>query len=188
MAAILGVLAAAAAGGFRLALPLLVLLLLHRDQTWDHIPLLGRWSPALVLGILTAGAVWELLAPLHPWGVRLWQPVQVLLSPVVGGLLGMMTAQVMGLPRAMHSLLGLVGGALAWLLQLVQMGWFYRRGRFPTWVILAQDGLCALLALVALQAPKQGGLLALMLVWLALRAAKTWQRQFQQHRRPQGPD
>jgi hypothetical protein len=84
--------------------------------------------------------------------------------------------------------MGLMGGALALLLQLVQVGWFYRWGRFPAWVILVQDSLCGLLAVFALQAPQQGGLIALLLLWLALRMSKDWQRQFQRHRRAQAPD
>ncbi|MCS6782673.1 MAG: DUF4126 domain-containing protein [Gloeomargarita sp. SKYBB_i_bin120] len=188
MTAVLAVLAAAAAGGFRLALPLLLILVLRREDTWEQTPVLGQFSPALVLGTLAAGAVWELVAPLHAWGLRLVQPLQVLLSPLVGWLIGVMTAQVMGLPAGLHALMGCVGGALALLLQLVQTGWLYRRGRFPAWVGLAQDGLCALLTVFALQAPTQGGLIALMLMWLALRAAKAWQQQFRRHRRSQGPD
>ncbi|MCS7031505.1 MAG: DUF4126 domain-containing protein [Gloeomargarita sp. SKYG116] len=188
MAAVLAVLAAAAAGGFRLAFPLLLILVLQREEAWEQIPVVGRWSPALTLGLLTSWAVWELIAPLHPWGVRLQQPLQVVLSPPVGWLLGVVTAQLMKMPPGFQNLMGYVGAALALLLQLVQVGWLYRRGTFPLWVVLTQDGLCALLAIFALKAPTQGGLIALMLVWLALRTAKAWQRQFQQHRRPQGPD
>ncbi|WP_448380756.1 DUF4126 domain-containing protein [Gloeomargarita sp.] len=188
MMSILAVLAAAAAGGFRLAMPLLLVLILRREAGWEQVPVLGQFPPAVTLGVLSSWTLWELLALVHPWGVRLTQPLQVLLSPVVGGILGVMTAQLVGMPLPLWEVMGLVGGALALLLQLVQTGWLYRWGRFPTWVILVQDGLCGLLIVFALEAPRQGGLIALLLLWLALRAAKDWQRQFQRHRRPQPPD
>lgn len=188
MIPILAVLAAAAAGGFRLAMPLLLVLVLRREDGWEQVPVLGQFSPAVTLGILSSWTVWELVAPVHPWGVRLVQPLQVVFSPFVGWILGVVTAQVVGIPTGVRDLMGLMGSALALLLQLVQVGWFYRWGRFPAWVILVQDGLCGLLIVFALQAPQQGGLIALMLLWLALRMSKDWQRQFQRHRRPQVPD
>jgi hypothetical protein len=188
MTPILAVLAAAAAGGFRLALPLLLVLILRREDGWEQVPILGQFSPAVTLGILTGWTIWELLAPTYSWGIRLVQPLQVLFSPLVGWILGVMAAQLVGIPPALWNGMGLVGGALALLLQLVQTGWLYRWGRFPAWVILVQDGLCSLLIVFALRAPQQGGLIALMLLWLALRASKDWQRQFQRHRRPQPPD
>jgi hypothetical protein len=188
MIPILAVLAAAAAGGFRLAMPLLLVLILRREDGWEQVPILGQFSPAVTLGILSAWTVWELLVTVQPWGMRLVQPLQVLFSPLVGWILGVMTAQVVGIPTGLWDVMGLMGGALALLLQLVQVGWFYRWGRFPAWVILVQDSLCGLLAVFALQAPQQGGLIALLLLWLALRMSKDWQRQFQRHRRAQAPD
>ncbi|MEN9233685.1 MAG: DUF4126 domain-containing protein [Gloeomargarita sp. DG02_1_bins_92] len=188
MASILAVLAAAAAGGFRLAMPLLFVLILRREDGWEQLPVLGQFSPAVTLGVLTGWTLWELLASAHPWGVRWLQPLQVLLSPWVGWILGVMTAQVMEIPTGLRSLMGLMGSALALLLQLVQVGWLYRWGRFPAWLVLVQDGLCGLLVVFALKAPQSGGLIALMLLWLALRMSKDWQRQFQRHRRAQLPD
>ncbi|MEN9216158.1 MAG: DUF4126 domain-containing protein [Gloeomargarita sp. HHBFW_bins_162] len=188
MIPILAVLAAAAAGGFRLAMPLLLVLVLRREDGWEQVPVLGQFSPAVTLGILTSWTIWELVASAQPWGVRVVQPLQVLFSPVVGWILGVMTAQVVGIPAGLQSVMGLVGSALALLLQLVQVGWLYRWGRFPAWLVLVQDGLCGLLIVFALQAPHQGGLIALMLLWLALRMSKDWQRQFQRHRRAQLPD
>jgi len=39
-----------------------------------------------------------------------------------------------------------------------------------------QDLLCVLLVLFALDAPKQGGLIALLLLWLAIRSSSAWYR------------
>jgi hypothetical protein len=65
---------------------------------------------------------------------------------------------------------------LALVLQLVQAGWFYRLRGLPIWVIFAQDILCITLVVFALDAPQQGGLIALLLLWFAIRSSKEWYR------------
>ena len=73
-------------------------------------------------------------------------------------------------------IIGLVSGLLALVLQLVQVSWFYRLRGLPLWVIFAQDALCIALAIFAFEAPQQGGLIALILLWLAVRSSNKWQR------------
>jgi hypothetical protein len=43
-----------------------------------------------------------------------------------------------------------------------------------------QDFLCVALVLFAFDAPGQGGLIALLLLWMAIRSSATWQRWYQQ--------
>jgi len=63
---------------------------------------------------------------------------------------------------------------LAFVLQLVQVGWFYRLRGLPLWAVFAQDFLCVILVISAVNAPQQGGIIALMLLWLAIRNASEW--------------
>jgi len=42
-------------------------------------------------------------------------------------------------------------------------------------VIFLQDFLCVSLVLFAFDAPEQGGIIALLLLWLAIRSTKEWQ-------------
>ncbi|NEP36889.1 MULTISPECIES: DUF4126 family protein, partial [unclassified Moorena] len=65
---------------------------------------------------------------------------------------------------------------LAFVLQLVQVGWFYRLRGLPLWVVFLQDFLCVVLIILAFDAPEQGGLIALLLLWLAIRSSKHWYR------------
>jgi hypothetical protein len=59
-------------------------------------------------------------------------------------------------------------------LQLVQVGWFYRLKGLPIWAVLLEDILCVLLVLFAFKAPNSGGLIALLLLWLAIRSSQSW--------------
>lgn len=98
--------------------------------------------------------------------------------------MGMAVAKVAGVPIWLVWLLGAIGGTLALVLQLVQVGWAYRLKRIPVWVIFAQDTLCILLVLFALDAPSEGGLIALLLLWLAIRSSKEWHRWYKAQARP----
>lgn len=188
MVAFLGILAAASAAGFRLALPLLVVLLLSDPSRWQDLPVVGAWPPVWVLTGLVIGTILELVIARHPWGQRLLLPLQVLLSPVVGALLGVTLADLAAMPQVASRFMVLSGAGLALILQLVQVGWFYRRGRLPRWVVFGQDSLCALLAVFALKAPHQGGLMALFLLWLAVRISRDWQTRYAQQRGAHPPD
>lgn len=174
MIEILAALSASAAAGMRIALPLLVIGLLQSQSLWSKVPLLSRIHPSVLLCILTSWAVFELLASKQLLGQRLLQVVQLLLSPVVGAIMGITVAQFAQATSAFVWIVGIVGGLVALVLQLVQAGWFFRLRGLPLWVVFIQDILCVALVILALDAPRQGGLIALMLLWLAIRSSKQW--------------
>ena len=174
MLEVLAVLSISAAAGMRIALPLLVIGLLYSDSLWEQMPILSHIPPPLAIGVLVSWSVVELFASKQRIGQRFLQAVAILGSPIVGGMMGLAVAKTMIPAQWLVHLLGLVGGLLALVLQLVQTGWFYRLRRVPVWVIFAQDALCVALVLLALDAPRQGGLIALLLLWLAIRSSKEW--------------
>jgi hypothetical protein len=65
----------------------------------------------------------------------------------------------------------------------VQIGWFYRLRGIPLWIVFIEDALCVFLVVLAFDAPKKGGLIALMLLWLAIRSSKEWQRIYRERKR-----
>lgn len=172
---LLAVLSASAAAGMRIALPLLVIGLSGNDA-WAHVPLLNRVSPSIVLSVLVSWSLVEVFASKNRLGQRVLQVVQLLLSPVVGALMGMTIAQATEASPWLVGLLGGVGGLLAFVLKLVQVGWFYRLQGLPLWLIFAQDALCVCLVVFAFDAPREGGIIALLLLWLAIRSSQAWQR------------
>jgi Domain of unknown function (DUF4126) len=173
---VLAVLAVSAAAGMRSILPLLVIGCLAGSELWSKIPILEHISPQVLLGILVAGSLFELLASKNRTGIRISQSLELMLSPLVGGLLGVAIARATDLNPEMIALLGIVSGLLAFVLQLVQVGWFYRLRGLPLWAIFMQDFLCVLLVVFAINAPQQGGIIALILFWLAIRSASEWRK------------
>ncbi|MDX2100749.1 MAG: DUF4126 domain-containing protein [Leptolyngbyaceae cyanobacterium bins.59] len=190
MIELLAVLSASAAAGMRIALPLLMIGLLQGSNLWSEVPILGRFSPSIVLGILVSWSLLELLASTEALIQRSLQILQLLFSPLVGALMGIVVAKTAGVPIWLIGILGGIGGLLALVLQLVLVGWFYRLRGLPLWVILAQDTLCVVLVLFAFDAPRQGGLIALLLLWLSIRSSKEWRRWYltqsadKKHRHP----
>ncbi|MBD2000763.1 DUF4126 domain-containing protein [Leptolyngbya sp. FACHB-541] len=180
MIELLAALSASAAVGMRIALPLLMIGLLYSDNLWADVPVLSHIPPRIVLGVLVSWSSVELLISKERLGQRFLQIVQLLFSPFVGAIAGITVARSAEVPEAMAMLLGLVGGLFAFVLQLVQVGWFYRLRGLPTWVIFLQDFLCIALVLLAFDAPEQGGLIALLLLWLAIRSSGVWQSWYQQ--------
>lgn len=176
MIELLAALSASAAAGMRIALPLLVIGLLSGEDLWSQVPVLSLIPPPIVLGILVSWSLSEVIFSKDPLGRRAIELTQLLFSPFVGAIMGMAVARAAGIPDWLVWLLGGVGGLLALVLQLVQVGWSYRIRRIPLWVIFAQDALCVLLVLLAIDAPRQGGLIALLLLWLAIRSSKEWHR------------
>jgi hypothetical protein len=176
MIELLAALSASAAAGMRIALPLLVIGLLYGDSLWERVPVLCNIAPPIVLGVLVSWSLAELVISKDRLNQRFLQTIELLCSPFVGAILGMAVAQAAGIATWLVWLLGIVGGLLALVLQLVQLGWLYRLNQVPLWVIFAQDALCVLLVLFALDAPRQGGLIALVLLWLAIRSSKEWRR------------
>jgi hypothetical protein len=73
-----------------------------------------------------------------------------------------------------------VGGLLAFVIKLVQVGWFFRLHGLPIWVTLAEEFLCIILVFFALSAPENGGLIALLLLWLVIRSSNLWRDWYSQ--------
>jgi Domain of unknown function (DUF4126) len=173
MIAILAVLSVSAAAGMRIALPLLVIGLTQSDL-WQQVPLLNLIQPQVVIAILTAWTILELFVSKQLWGQRLLQVVELVFSPLVGAVMAMAVARILQQPTPTIWILGVVGGLFALVLQLVKVGWFYRLKGLPTWAVLMEDVLCVLLVLFAFKAPNSGGLIALLLLWLAIRSSQSW--------------
>ncbi|HEY9699416.1 MAG TPA: DUF4126 domain-containing protein [Trichocoleus sp.] len=184
MIEVLAVLSLSAAAGMRIALPLLLIGLLYRDNLWANMPLLSRIPPGVVLSVLVSWSIVELFLSKGLIGQRILQSVQLVGSPIVGALVGITVGRSAGLDGWLTSLLGVLGSLVALVLQLVQVGWFYRLRGLPVWVIFIQDFLCIILVLLAFDAPTQGGLIALLLLWLTIRSSAEWRRWY----RVQGGD
>jgi hypothetical protein len=179
MVGLLAALSGSAAGGMRIALPLLLIGLLRVDKLWSEIPLLSRVNPQVAICILVSWSLLELFASKTFVGQRVLQVVQIIFSPIVGAIMGIAIAQVSSIDEItahpwMLWIIGIVGGLLALVLQLVQAGWLYRLRSLPMWVIFLQDVLCISLVLFAFDAPRQGALIAMLLLWLAIRSSKEW--------------
>jgi hypothetical protein len=185
IAPLLAVLAASAASGLRLALPLLVISLLHGQSLWSDVPIISAIAPPGVMGILVSWSVLELLAFKDRTGRRLLQSLELLCSPLFGTLTGLALARLFEVPEGLLWMFATVGGLMAFVLQLVQVGWSYRIQHIPIWVICAQDLLCLALVLAALRAPSQGALIAMVLLWLAIRSSKEWHRWYRAQARPE---
>lgn len=174
MIALLAALSASAAAGMRLAMPLLMIGLLQRDDLWSKIPILSHIHPTVLLCILTSWSLFELFASKKLLGQRVLQIFQLILSPIVGAIMGITVAEAAEAPIQFLWIIGIVGGLLALVIQLVLVGWFYRLKGLPLWVVFIEDILCIVLVIFAFDAPPQGGIIALILLWLAIRSSKQW--------------
>ncbi|MEM1368022.1 MAG: DUF4126 domain-containing protein [Cyanobacteria bacterium P01_H01_bin.15] len=181
---ILAVLAASAAAGIRIALPLLMIGLLRQGHWWSEVPLMAHIHPRVLLAILISWSLFELFGSKHLIGQRILQIVDLVLSPVVGACLAIAIAKFTSVEDMALWLLGLIGGLVAFLLKLVTVGWFFRLQRLPYWAVIAQDFLCLILIILAFEAPQQGGLLAMLLLWLALRSANAWKERAVNYQKP----
>lgn len=184
MVELLAALSLAAAAGMRVALPLLLIGLLYSDNLWVNVPILSSIPQPIVLGVLVSWSLVELLISKEPLGMRFLQLVQLMFSPVVGAIAGVTVARTADLDNWLLWVISIVCGLLALVLQLVQVGWFYRLRGMPLWVVFLQDFLCVSLVLFAFDAPQQGGLIALLLLWLAIRSSKEWRRWYQAQANP----
>jgi len=188
MIEILAALSISAAAGIRVALPLLLIGILRSDILWDNMPLLSQVHPSVVVGVLVSWSLVELMLSKDRLMHRFLQSVQLALGPFAGAIAGIGVARTTGIePEWLIPLIGVIGALLALVLQLVQVGWFYRLRKIPLWVIFAQDVVCVALAIFAFDAPQQGGLLALLLLWLAIRSSKEWQRWYRHQAEPDYP-
>jgi len=186
---LLAALSASAAVGMRVAFSLLLLGLFHGYDLWSDVPILSSFYPPLVMGLLVSWALAELLLSKDKVGVRVIQIVQLFMSPLFGAIAGVTFAlPSMQSPEALW-IVAIVSGVLALLLQLVQVGWFYRLRGLPIWAVFLQDFLCVIFLLLAFDAPQQGGLFALIVMWLAFRSSISWQRWCQRPKLlPQPPE
>ncbi len=172
MIEVLAALSASAAAGIRTAIPLLLMGLLQGNILWSQVPILSRVSSPFLLGSLTALSLVEVFASKKMIGQRVLQVVQLVCSPVVGAIMGLAFANTSATNPVW--LLALVGGSLAFILKIVQVGWFFRLRGLPLWAVFIQDFLCVVLVIFAFDAPWQGGLIALLLLWWAIRSGKGW--------------
>ena len=173
---LLAALSASAAVGMRVAFALLLLGIFHGQQLWAHVPLLSRLYPPFVLGVLVSWALAELLLSKDRVGLRVVQIIQLVMSPLFGAIAGIALASQAGYNPQVLWVIGIVSGLLAFVLQIVQVGWFYRLRGLPMWALFLQDFLCVIFLILAFDAPQQGGLFALILMWLAFRSSISWQR------------
>lgn len=179
---ILAVLSIAAATGLRLALPLLLIGVLSGPRLWSQVPLLSEVHPRVVVACLVSWSLAELVLLKKQRVRRIFQSIELLLSPLVGAIAGVTIARTFGdngpWPVLFEPTLlaGVLGALIALVIQLVQLGWLYRFNSPPLWVPFSQDLLCVCLVLFAFDAPQQGGMIALLLIWLALRASTLWRQ------------
>jgi len=176
---LLAVLSVSAAAGFRIALPLLIIGLIS-GELWSRVPLLSALPPTFVIGALVSWSLAELIFSKQLLMQRLLRSGELFLSPLVGAIAGIAVARTFQLELWVTALLGTLGGLLALLIHLMQVGWLYRLRRPAVWLLFAEDFLCVCLVLFAFDAPQQGGLIALLLLWLALRTSQAWRRWYQE--------
>ncbi len=174
MIQILAILSASAASGMRIGLPLMMIGLAYGTQLWSGFPLLSALKPQVIVGILTSLALFELWGTKKLISLRVIQLMQLFLSPVIGAIMAIGVARLINLEFTPMWIIGITGGGFAFLLKVVQVGWFFRLGKMPIGFILAEDILSIILVIFALKAPENGGLIAMMLLWLALRSATAW--------------
>ncbi|BAY31967.1 hypothetical protein NIES2107_38530 [Nostoc carneum NIES-2107] len=177
---ILATLSASAAAGIRIGIPLLIIGLLHGGQLWSKVPLLAHISPSVLLGFFSIWSLLELFASKKRLGQRVLQIFELLLSPIVGAIMGLAVSSTTAAP---NWLIACIGGLLALVFQLVQVGWFYRLRGLPLWAVFLQDFLCVVLVLFAFNAPWPGGLITFALLWFAIHSAKQWYDWYWQYRR-----
>jgi hypothetical protein len=177
---LLAILSISAATGFRLALPLLMIGLLSGDL-WSQVPLLSLVPPRIALGILVSWSLIELIGSKNRPLRRLFPNLQILFSPLVGAIAGIALSRILNVSGAgLQGVAAVLGGLLALVMQLVQLGWVYRVRTPPLWTVFLQDFLCLCLVFFAFDAPRQGGVIALLLLWLALRTSTLWRQWYLQ--------
>ena len=179
---VLAVLSASAAAGMRIALPLLVIGLLSGENLWSNLPLLSHIKPQILLSVLTSWSLFELFASKKLLGQRILQIVQLFFSPLVGALIAVVIAKIFALDFSPTWLIGFLGAIFALLLTLVKVGWFFRLRGIPIWIVIIEDIMSIALIFFALEAPEEGGLIALLLLWISLRSATAWRDWYNQSR------
>ena len=113
------------------------------------------------------------------------QVIQLIFAPLAGIVLSITAAQILGVEFRPLWLLGIVGGLIALVFKLILTGWFFRLRGFPLWWSFTEDILCVILVLFAFRMPQHGGVLATIILWLAVRSATEWKRYYDEGRSPQ---
>ncbi|AFZ46951.1 hypothetical protein Cyast_0979 [Cyanobacterium stanieri PCC 7202] len=180
MIQVLAIISASASGGFRLGLPLLIIGLANVDKLWSDIPLLNRIHPEVLFAILVSITIFEIFGTKKLIGLRVIQLIQLILSPFVGALLAIGAANWTNLENAPVWIIGIVGALIALVLRFVLVGLFFRWGKMPILLTISEDILAMILALFALVAPENGGLIAMLLILLALRISSEWRQWYQE--------
>lgn len=147
---------------------------------WSDVPVLSGLPPTVVVACLVSWTIVELVFSKQIFVQRIIQSAELFLSPFVGAIAGITLARTFQLEIWLTTWLGILGGAIALVIHLVQVGWLYRLKRPARWVIFAEDFICVCLVLFAFDAPRQGGLIALLLIWLALRTSHVWRQWYVQ--------
>ncbi|WP_442786304.1 DUF4126 domain-containing protein [Leptothoe sp. PORK10 BA2] len=182
MPELLAVLSISAATGLRLALPLLLIGLFSGEQLWSQVPILAHIPQVCVVTVLVIWSLLELTISKDRINRRFLQSAELFMSPFVGTIAGVAIARLANISDSwLLVLLAVTGGALALVLQMVQVGWLYRFNSPPIWMMFVEDALCIFLVFFAFDAPQQGGLIALFLLWLAIRSSVVW-RQWQKNK------
>ena len=178
---VLAVLSASAAAGMRIALPLLIIGLLQ-GQLWYQVPLLSKIDPQVVIAILTSWSLFELFGSKKLLGQRVLQIIQLIFTPLVGAIMAVTVAKLLELAFMPLWLIAVIGALFSLVLRLVAIGWFFRLRGIPPWVSLIEDLLCVGLVLFAFKAPENGGLIAMLLLWIAVRSSTSWRKWFMESR------
>lgn len=181
----LAVVSASVAAGMRVALPLLVILLLYSEQLVANLPVIGLLPVRVLVAILATWSLFELIASKQLLGQRVLQVVQLMFAPLAGIVLSITAAQILGVEFRPLWLLGLMGGLIAFVFKLILAGWFFRLRGLPLWWSFTEDLLCLILVLFAFRMPQQGGVLATIILWLAVRSSTEWKRYYDAGRSPQ---
>ncbi|AFY37643.1 hypothetical protein Lepto7376_1290 [[Leptolyngbya] sp. PCC 7376] len=181
----LAVLSASVAAGMRIALPLLVILVLYSEPLLENLPWLRWLPPQVLISIFAIWALFELFGSKKLLGQRILQVVQLFFSPLAGLILSMTAAQVLEVEFEPFWLIGVIGALIAFVFNLILTGWFFRLRGLPIWWSFTEDILCVVLVLFAFRSPQQGGVLAMMLLWLAVRSSTEWKRYYDEGRSPQ---
>ncbi|WP_236612385.1 DUF4126 domain-containing protein [Picosynechococcus sp. NKBG15041c] len=134
------------------------------------------------MAIFTMWAVFELFGSKRLLGQRILQAIALVFSPIAGAVLSLTVAQVIRLEFEPLWLVGLIGALVAFVLKLTLTGWFFRLRGLPLWWSFLEDFLCVVLVLFAFQSPEQGGIIAMILLWLAVRSSTEWKRYYDENR------
>ncbi len=175
---LLAVLSVSAAAAMRIALPLLVISFLYSDQLLTNIPFINQLPPSVLIAVLLMWALFELFGSKQLLGQRILQVVELIFSPIAGIILSLTVAQVLQLEFEPLWILGVLGGVVAFVFKIVLVGWFFRLRGFPLWWSFTEDILCVVLVLFAFRSPEQGGVIAMMLLWLAMRSSTEWKQHY----------